>query len=232
MIRVWFSFMIGCIGLSGGSLLVMAQEKASSPAEPQENRPTRYEAEDGVPNDEAGERRRDFAVLEATLNDLTSPENPEYKYHIQNHGPGREIVIDHMTYEYALFIDLDDESRNIDNKDARRIPKDIQNDFDRRNDGSRKSLKDFKPANTNIIVCDLEKVFEGEDYFLDAFRKRYPTAWGFVSAYLPAYSKDGTTALVVFEGGPNGDHGLNWVYLLTKKGMRWEVQWRHCHPRE
>ena len=48
----------------------------------------------------------------------------------------------------------------------------------------------------------------------------------------PGYSKDGRSAVILFEGGPNGIHGLNWVYMLAKKGKRWEVQWRHCRPRE
>ncbi len=93
-------------------------------------------------------------------------------------------------------------------------------------------MTDFRPANPNIFVRDLEKFFEEADDPLGEFLKKYPAAWGYVWAYMPAYSKDGKTAVVVFEGGPNGDHGLNWVYMLARKGKRWEVQWRHCRPRE
>ena len=75
-------------------------------------------------------------------------------------------------------------------------------------------------------------MFEEADDPLEQFRKTYPAAWGFVWAFQPGYSKDGKTAIVLFEGGPNGIHGLNWVYMLTKKGKRWDVQWRHCRPRE
>ncbi len=67
---------------------------------------------------------------------------------------------------------------------------------------------------------------------MEAFLERHPTAWGYVWAYPPGYSADGQTAVVVFEGGPNGVHGLNWVYMIARKGKVWEVQWRHCRPRE
>ncbi len=85
-----------------------------------------------------------------------------------------------------------------------------------------KSLVDFNPANRDIIVRDLSDVSDYE------FQKDYPTAWGYVSASPPGYSKDGQTAVVLFDGGPFGGHGLGWVYLLVKNRNRWEVQWRHC----
>jgi hypothetical protein len=226
------SVMIGFIALLGGAFLVSTQERASSPSKKQDQQPIKYEAEEGIPKDKAGEKRRDYAVLEATLNDLASPKNPEYKYHIENVGPGREIVIDDKTCEYDLFIDLADENRNIDGTDKRRIPADLQEDFKRRNKGPARSLADFKPANPNILVRDLDKEFKDSDLFARAFLKKYPTAWGYVWAYPPGYSRDGKAAIVVFEGGPNGIHGLTWVYVLSKKGKRWEVQWRHCHAWE
>ena len=98
------------------------------------------------------------------------------------------------------------------------------------------SLADFKPANRDVILCDLDRLFDDaldrDEYYLNAFRKKFPTAWGFVWAYPPGYSKDGKTAVVFFEGGPNGSHGLSWVYMVARKGKRWEVLWRHLRPRE
>jgi hypothetical protein len=210
--------LMSLITLAAGTSLVPAQ-KTPSPGQGQVQQPIRYEAEEGVPKDKAGEKRRDYAVLEATLNDLASPRNPEHKYHIQNVGPGREIVIDDNTCDYDMFIDIGGDIHDIDNKDPRSIPADMQDDFRRRNLERARSLADFKPANSNIIVRDLDRLFEEADAPLDAFLKKYPTAWGFVWAYQPGYSKNGT-------------HGLNWVYMLTKKGKRWEVEWRHCRPRE
>jgi hypothetical protein len=61
----------------------------------------------------------------------------------------------------------------------------------------------------------------------DKLRKEYPAAWASVWVNIPGYSKDGNSAVVLVEGGPNGDHGASWVYMLTKKGKRWAVQWRH-----
>ena len=215
---------IGSIALLGEAFIVSAQDKTPS---------VKYEAEGGLPKDKSGEKRRDYAVLEAALNDMASPENPENKNHVENVGPGREVVIDDEMYSGDLsFINLDYESRNIDGKDPRRIPADMQADFKRRGKGPTRSLKDFKPGNPNIVVRDLDKLFEAADDPLEAFRKRYPTAWGYVWAYPPGYSKDGRLAVVVFEGGPNGIHGLDWTYMLTRDRNRWVVLWRHCHPRE
>lgn len=231
MFRRMLSVVIGSVALWEGAFLVSAQEKVSPSGRDRDKQPIKYEAEEGNPKDKAGRKRRDYAVLEAALNDLSSPENPEYKYHIQNVGPGREIVIDNNTCKFKILIDLDRESHSIDGRDTRSIPTDIQDDFKRRDDEPHRSLADFKPANPDIIVRDLDRMFEEADDPLEEFSKRYPTAWGYVWAYLPGYSKDGKSAIVVFEGGPNGSHGLNWVYMLTKGEKRWEVRWRHCRPR-
>ncbi len=116
MFKHRLSVAIGFILLLSGSLLVLAQERTSSPGKKQGEQPIAYEAEEQVPKDRTGEKRRDYAVLEAALNDLTSPKNPEYKYHVQNVGPKREIVIGRDTCKYDLFLDIGRESHNIDNK--------------------------------------------------------------------------------------------------------------------
>ncbi len=90
--------------------------KAKSAEEKPDHAGFRYEAEDGLPKDQEAEKRRDYAVLEAALNDLASPRNPEYKDYIQNAGPRREIVIDDNTVEDGLR-DPGDESENIDHRD-------------------------------------------------------------------------------------------------------------------
>jgi hypothetical protein len=75
LVRVWV------MALMPGTFLVYAQEKASSKKQDQPS--IRYEAEEGAPKDKAAEKRRDYAVLEAALNDLASPKNPEYNHVIQ-----------------------------------------------------------------------------------------------------------------------------------------------------
>ena len=98
-----------------------------------------------------------------------------------------------------------DESVNSDHEDPRRIPDDILADLRRRNAGPVRSLADFKPANPDIVVRDLDKLFERPGGLLDAneeFEKRYPNAFCYVGAHLPGYSREGDSAIIVFEGGP------------------------------
>ena len=191
------------IGISvcplGAALMLSAQTTATSPTKDQDQPLIKYAAEDGLPKDKAGEKRRDYVVLEATLNDLASPKNPEYKYHIQNVGPGKEIVVNNktcMANQFTdIFFDLVRPNSNIDGHDIQSIPVDIQEDFKRRSKKAASSLADFKPVNTNIIVQNLDHMLEKPQGVLDdslnAIRRKYPTAWGYVRAYPPAYSKDG-----------------------------------------
>src|SRR6516225_2591455 len=98
-----------------GAIIVSAQQISPSPGKIQDQPPVKYEAEEGLPKDRAGEKRRDYAVLEAALNDLASPKNPEYKNVIQNLGLRREIVIDDkMSPDHSDFINLGGEDRNND----------------------------------------------------------------------------------------------------------------------
>ena len=56
--------------------------------------------------------------------------NPEYKNHIKNVGPGREIVIDAMTTHGELFgIDLSQDSYSLVGIDVRKIPVELQEDL-------------------------------------------------------------------------------------------------------
>src|SRR5690348_9137380 len=86
-----------------GAILTYAREKRST-KEPEEH-PVRYEAEEGLPKDKAAEKRRDHAVLEAALNDLADPKNPEYK----NMKRGREIIMHDKANPYHIPIDLSGE---------------------------------------------------------------------------------------------------------------------------
>lgn len=218
-------------------------EAIPKPANPEElleeteDPPVRYEAEEGIPPDGPAKTRRDFAVLEAALNDLTSPKNPEYI----NWEPGREIVVhdEIMNLDRRLFeIDfpiVPEAELSIEAEHLRSIPADIKEDFKRRCNEHSVSLADFKPANPNIIVDDIEdwidEMVEPMKSLDQVFRKHHPTAWGFVEPILPAYSKDGKKAFVIFGGGRDGDHGLYWFYMLAREGKRWKVQWRHCQFR-
>ena len=217
------------------NMLPAAPATKSKPSKEKHDQPTvRYEVEEGPPKDKAAEKRRDYAVLEAALDDLANPKNPEYKHGIQVFRERREIVIDEHTWEGNIFVAVD-ESVNSDQEAPRRIPDDIRADLRRRNAGPVRSLADFKPANPNIVVRDLDKLFERPGGLFGAnveFEKRFPNACCYVGVHLPGYSTEGDSAIIVFQGGPRGDHNVNWVYMLSRKGKRWEVQWRHLHIHE
>jgi hypothetical protein len=97
---------IGLMPFLWAAFQLSAQEKSSPPPKSQDEQAVKYEAAEGIPKDKAAEKLRDYAVLEACLNDLASPKNPEYKHHIKNVGPGREILIDDATCKYDLLIEL------------------------------------------------------------------------------------------------------------------------------
>jgi hypothetical protein len=72
-----------------------------------------------------------------------------------------------------------------------------------------------------IVVADLSEVWNR-----DAFEKAFPKARGWVRAYLPGFSKDGSRAIVRAEVGPS-PHGATVTALLKKVGNRWIVRWHH-----
>jgi hypothetical protein len=58
------------------------------------------------------------------------------------------------------------------------------------------------------------------------FRKKYPDSWGYVYAFLPGYSRDGNTAVVIFAAGPSA-HGAQVTYLMVKTEEGWKISWRN-----
>ncbi len=216
--------LIGSVSRVGGTFLASVEDEPST---------MKYEADEELPKDFEGERRRDHAVLEAVFNDLASPNNPEYRFQIENQGgPSREIVVNRTLRAGPWHVDAEYESRDIIDGDPQRIPVELQEALNRRALRRARSLKSFKPANPNILVRDLDALFQRESDPVDAFLKTYPTAWGYVWASHPGYSRDGKLAFVHLGGGPNGIHGLYWEYMLARDKKRWVILWRHCHPHE
>ena len=216
-----------------GILLGFEQDKTSHDDKETREPPVRYKAEEGLPKNKLAETLRNYAIMEAILNDLTSPRNPEYRMQIDNKGLSREIVInvDNELGNLSLW-EPGKVSHNSDGKDPRPIPDEMHADLYKRIKLPRTSLHDFKPANPKILVRDLNKEFDGSSDFVFDFVKKYPSAWGYVWGWEFGYSKDGKSVIVALEGGPNGNHGLSWTYMLINKDKRWEVVWRHCNPRE
>ena len=76
----------------------------------------------------------------------------------------------------------------------------------------------------NLVVDDLSKLPKDDIYaYSDAFDKKYPDAIRYISLWLPAYSQDGTQALVRFSFGPTA-HGATATYLLVKENGNWIVK--------
>ena len=102
------------------------------------------------------------------------------------------------------------------------VPHEIAADPRRRNPKERILFSGFKPKNPNILVGDLS----GINWYLSFdFEKKFPDAKGYVSAWLPGYSKDGNTAVVKVVFGPTA-HGATATYLLINQDGRWKVKWR------
>jgi hypothetical protein len=234
MLETALSIIACCLLLAGATSVVCSQENSASDREKVLSTSTKKGRGDEVLKKNDGEKRRDYAVLEAALNDLASSKNPEYKYKVRNAGPGKEIVVNIRTEVGDKWTDmsfaLDRPNHNIDGEDLRSIPLDIQVDFKRRSRNPARSLADLKPASTNVVVADLDSMVEHGSgiYLLRTIRRTYPTAWGYVWAYPPGYSKDGGSAVVVFNTRA-GSHGGDWVYMLTKRRKGWDVVWRHLH---
>ena len=76
-------------------------------------------------------------------------------------------------------------------------PRRTSNDEARKRPAHRRTS--IKLANPNIIVQDLDHMLEKPQGLLgdslNAIRKKYPTAWGYVWAYPAGYSKDGMSAV-------------------------------------
>ena len=58
------------------------------------------------------------------------------------------------------------------------------------------------------------------------FRRDYPDARCFVELSLPAYSDDGTLAVVLANVGPVGWHPASGAWVLERRGRRWVVRAR------
>jgi hypothetical protein len=84
--------------------------------------------------------------------------------------------------------------------------------------GIEASLAGLRPSNPKILVRDLDAEFPKMRSglgFAKNFRKNYLDSCGYVRVYLPGYSQDGQSAVVIWRGGPS-PHGLTWAYMLVR----------------
>ena len=216
---------IALVGVLGIATVLTNATRPKQPIQPT----VRYLAEAEVPKDEAGEKRRDFAVLEAALNDLAD-RNPTH----DKSGSSLKVIVNDKTGPSGPSLSRIAEpigrASPEDGDEVPNIPNDALEDLERRGALAAISLADFRPASPNIIVDNPDGMLEKATNPLDAgdgeiFRKYPPPARPLWASW-PGFSKDGNSAIAVF-GLPMGMRGADWVYLLSRKGTRWVVEWHH-----
>ena len=134
-------------------------------------------ADEELPTDEAGEKRRDYAVLDAALDDLADLHDPEFASRIQNARLVKEVVINSRMEPADLviqhYVGLDRKTDKSSGEDVHKIPADVYEDFKRRSKVPASSLADFKPANPNVVVDDLDGMLDKPKGILGDSLARY-----------------------------------------------------------
>ncbi len=74
-----------------------------------------------------------------------------------------------------------------------------------------------------IVVTNLTETWQGRRSFT-SFEDAHPKARGWLEAYLPGYSKDGSRAVVRAGVGPWA-HAAMLTAVLEKRGDKWMVVW-------
>jgi hypothetical protein len=162
---------------------------------------------------------RDRQVLEALLLHLLA----DKEFDMREAAPTGTTIVLHakcMTgkiYAPQLKVDIH----------GRTLPADAERDLYTRNEKAKAqaaSFSDLKFA-AGIVVADSlhQREKMGRDTAFP-FAQAFPTARGYVSAYLPGYSEDGTQAIVRARIGPTS-HGATVTAVLEKKADRWIVKW-------
>jgi hypothetical protein len=141
---------------------------------------------------------------------------------------GATIVLDTRTPEKAGFL----MSHQIHSEiGSRKLPGDAENDLRRRNtpaDAKPDTYDSVTAYYTNltfaagIVVTNLSGTSSRALYM--SFADTHPKARGFLEAYLPGYSKDGTRAMVRAGVGPWA-HAAMLTAVLEKRGDKWRVVW-------
>ncbi len=173
--------------------------------------------------------QRDGRVLEALLLHLLADQKFDMAKVLTN---GAVIVLHARTPEKTGFLKSHQIRSDIGN---RTLPADAERDLQQRNspsdatpdmyDAVTASFTNLTFSSEGIAVVDLTRVLS-QRRSPGAFEITQPKARGWVQAYLPGYSKDGTRAVVRAGVGPSA-HGAMVTALLEKTGDRWVVKWHH-----
>jgi hypothetical protein len=171
---------------------------------------------------------RDRQVLESLLLHLLSDTKFDVTRVPTN---GAMIVLHARTPEKTGFLMSDQIRSEIG---SRTLPSDAEKDMRRRNtpvDAKPDMYDSVKASYTNltfaagIVVTDLTEIWKRRRSCC-SFEDAHPKARGWLEAYLPGYSKDGTRAVVRADVGPWA-HGAMLTAVLEKQEDKWVVVWYH-----
>jgi hypothetical protein len=177
------------------------------------------------------EKKRDYAVIEAALVDLTDPKSPVNENYIKNRGvAGKYIVLGPTTSGNYGCLSRESLPSLVDKEKGQTIPDEIADALRQRNKEQRASLQDFRTEKAQIRLRAVYEEFKDSFglEFAEKFWEKYADSWGYVYAFLPGYSKDGKTAVVIFDDGPS-PHGAQVTYLMVKAEEGWKIKWRNCY---
>jgi len=179
-----------------------------------------------LPMSGASPDQRDRQVLETLLMHLLTDSKFDVTRVPTN---GATIVLHTRTPEKTGFLMSDQIRSEIDH---RTLPSDAESDLRRRNtpaDAKPDTYDSITAFYTNltfaagIVVVDLTETWKGRRSFT-SFEDAHPKARGWLEAYLPGYSKDGTRAVVRAGVGPWA-HAAMLTAVLEKRGDKWVVVW-------
>jgi hypothetical protein len=172
------------------------------------------------------DRDRDCRVIEAALEDVLDPRNPENAIVYEaNGGPDSEIVLNELT-----FVPWESESQESPPQGAEKLAeKEADSDLARRNGGGKFPLRELglagrRPIRYDDLVRLDDEALEKREGFYDAFHERYPRACGWLDVSPPGYSRDGKTAIVVFTR--ISEHATFWTCTLHRSPTGWQVTHR------
>lgn len=171
---------------------------------------------------------RDRQVLECLLLHLLTDQSLKLT---QAPGNGASIVLHTQTPEGTAFLRW---NQIRSDSGSRPLPSGTLRDLRRRNvpaeakpeayDAVVASYSNLTFA-AGIVVADLTELRKRRPSY-HAFEDTYPKARGWLMAYLPGFSKDGSWALVRADIGPSS-HGAMLTAVLARREARWIVQWYH-----
>jgi hypothetical protein len=178
------------------------------------------------------DRNRDRQVIEAALNDLMDPQNPENAIEFPAKNTSViDVVLDEMTYAWCDF--APEKPRQVERDTI--VINEAWSDLERRNGKSVFPVREIGLGVSWLIrYDDLDRLcataIDKDEPFWDYFQQCHPNASGCLWVVLPGYSRDGRTAVVAF--ARPSYHGQYWKYVLHKTQKGWEVNRRERDFRE